>query len=64
MYVTDGEYNATLRKEDSIDTLTPARAQELLAVDFFLVLFFAPRFFAAFLAGPFARRSARRRRPP
>jgi DNA topoisomerase-1 len=31
MYVTDGEYNATLRKEDSIDTLTPERAQELLA---------------------------------
>ena len=30
-YVTDGEYNATLRKDDSIDTLTPARAQELLA---------------------------------
>ena len=31
MYVTDGEYNATLRKEDSLDTLTPERAQELLA---------------------------------
>ena len=31
MYVTDGEYNATLRKDDSIDTLTPERAQELLA---------------------------------
>jgi len=31
MYVTDGEYNATLRKEDSIDTLTSERAQELLA---------------------------------
>ncbi len=31
MYVTDGEYNATLRKEDAIDTLTPERAQELLA---------------------------------
>ena len=25
MYVTDGEYNATLRKDDSIDTLTPER---------------------------------------
>ncbi len=31
MYVTDGEYNATLRKDDSLETLTPARAQELLA---------------------------------
>ena len=31
MYVTDGEYNATLRKEDALDTLTPERAQELLA---------------------------------
>ena len=31
MYVTDGEYNATLRKDDSLDTLTPERAQELLA---------------------------------
>ncbi len=31
MYVTDGEYNATLRKEDSLETLTPERAQELLA---------------------------------
>jgi DNA topoisomerase I len=31
MYVTDGEYNATLRKDDSIDTLTAERAQELLA---------------------------------
>ena len=31
MYVTDGEYNATLRKDDAIDTLTPERAQELLA---------------------------------
>ncbi|MDQ3155189.1 MAG: type I DNA topoisomerase [Actinomycetota bacterium] len=30
-YVTDGEYNATLRKGDAIDTLTPARAAELLA---------------------------------
>lgn len=30
-YVTDGEYNATLRKDDSIDTLTPERAAELLA---------------------------------
>jgi DNA topoisomerase-1 len=31
MYVTDGEYNATLRKEDSLENLTPERAQELLA---------------------------------
>ncbi|MCW2829341.1 MAG: topA, partial [Aeromicrobium sp.] len=31
MYVTDGEYNATLRKDDSLDTLTPERAFELLA---------------------------------
>jgi DNA topoisomerase-1 len=31
MYVTDGEYNATLRKEDSVETITPERAQELLA---------------------------------
>ena len=30
-YVTDGEYNATLRKDDAIDTLTPERAAELLA---------------------------------
>ena len=30
-YVTDGEYNATLRKDDSIDELTPERAAELLA---------------------------------
>ena len=31
MYVTDGEYNATLRKDDALDTLTPERAFELLA---------------------------------
>ncbi len=31
MYVTDGEYNATLRKDDSLEELTPERAQELLA---------------------------------
>ncbi|CAM3160841.1 type I DNA topoisomerase [Nocardioides dubius] len=30
-YVTDGEYNATLRKDDSIEALTPERAAELLA---------------------------------
>ena len=30
-YVTDGEYNATLRKDDSIDALTLERAAELLA---------------------------------
>ncbi|KAA9154923.1 type I DNA topoisomerase [Amycolatopsis acidicola] len=30
-YVTDGEYNATLRKTDSIEDLTPERAAELLA---------------------------------
>jgi DNA topoisomerase-1 len=30
-YVTDGEYNATLRKDDSVEELTPARAAELLA---------------------------------
>jgi DNA topoisomerase-1 len=30
-YVTDGEYNATLRKDDSIDQLTLERAAELLA---------------------------------
>ena len=30
-YVTDGEYNATLRKEDSVESITPARAAELLA---------------------------------
>ncbi|MDQ0378727.1 type I DNA topoisomerase [Amycolatopsis thermophila] len=30
-YVTDGEYNATLRKGDSIEGLTPERASELLA---------------------------------
>ena len=31
MYVTDGEYNATLRKDDALETLTAERAQELLA---------------------------------
>ncbi|MCW2867363.1 MAG: topoisomerase, partial [Marmoricola sp.] len=30
-YVTDGEYNATLRKDDSVAELTPERAAELLA---------------------------------
>jgi len=30
-YVTDGEYNATLRKGDSVEGLTPERASELLA---------------------------------
>ncbi|MCW2759975.1 MAG: topoisomerase [Marmoricola sp.] len=30
-YVTDGEYNATLRKDDSVEVLTLARAAELLA---------------------------------
>ncbi|MEC3979549.1 type I DNA topoisomerase [Amycolatopsis sp. H20-H5] len=30
-YVTDGEYNATLRKDDSIEELTTERASELLA---------------------------------
>jgi len=30
-YVTDGEYNATLRKDDSIEKLTLERAAELLA---------------------------------
>jgi DNA topoisomerase I len=30
-YVTDGEYNATLRKDDDLATLTPERAAELLA---------------------------------
>ena len=30
-YVTDGKTNATLRKEDSVDQITPERAQELLA---------------------------------
>ncbi len=30
-YVTDGEYNATLRKDDSVDELTLERAAELLA---------------------------------
>ena len=31
VYVTDGEYNATLRKDDDVETLTAERAQELLA---------------------------------
>jgi DNA topoisomerase-1 len=31
MYVTDGEYNATLRKDDSLEELTNERAYELLA---------------------------------
>jgi DNA topoisomerase-1 len=30
-YVTDGEYNATLRKGDSVETITLERAAELLA---------------------------------
>ena len=30
-YVTDGEYNATLRKDDSVESLTLERAAELLA---------------------------------
>ena len=30
-YVTDGEYNATLRKGDTVEGLTPERAAELLA---------------------------------
>jgi DNA topoisomerase-1 len=30
-YVTDGEFNATLRKDDSVDTITLERAAELLA---------------------------------
>jgi DNA topoisomerase-1 len=30
-YVTDGEYNATLRKGDDIESLTAERAAELLA---------------------------------
>jgi DNA topoisomerase-1 len=30
-YVTDGEYNATLRKEDSVEAITLERAAELLA---------------------------------
>ncbi|MER5862124.1 type I DNA topoisomerase [Kitasatospora sp. NPDC002040] len=30
-YVTDGETNATLRKDDDVDTITPERGYELLA---------------------------------
>jgi DNA topoisomerase-1 len=30
-YVTDGELNATLRRGDEIETITPERAAELLA---------------------------------
>ncbi|MFY9264165.1 MAG: type I DNA topoisomerase [Solirubrobacterales bacterium] len=30
-YVTDGEYNASLRKGDDVETITPERAAELLA---------------------------------
>jgi DNA topoisomerase I len=30
-YVTDGEYNATLRKDDTVEAITLARASELLA---------------------------------
>ena len=30
-YVTDGEFNATLRKEDSVEAITLERAAELLA---------------------------------
>ena len=31
LYVTDGEHNATLRKDDTPESITPARAAELLA---------------------------------
>lgn len=30
-YVTDGEYNASLRKDDDVEAVTPERAQELLS---------------------------------
>jgi DNA topoisomerase I len=30
-YVTDGEYNATLRKDDTVESVTLERAAELLA---------------------------------
>ena len=30
-YVTDGEVNATLRRTDSVEAMTPERAAELLA---------------------------------
>ncbi len=30
-YVTDGEYNATLRREDAVESITPERGAELLA---------------------------------
>ena len=30
-YVTDGEYNATLRKDDTVESITLERAAELLA---------------------------------
>jgi DNA topoisomerase-1 len=30
-YVTDGEFNATLRRDDSVEEITLARAAELLA---------------------------------
>lgn len=30
-YVTDGEYNATLRKDDTVEAITLERASELLA---------------------------------
>lgn len=30
-YVTDGETNATLRKDDDVETITPERGYELLA---------------------------------
>jgi DNA topoisomerase I len=30
-YVTDGEYNATLRKDDTVEAITLERAAELLA---------------------------------
>jgi DNA topoisomerase I len=30
-YVTDGEFNATLRRGDEIESITPERAAELLA---------------------------------
>ena len=31
VYVTDGTTNATLRKDDDVETVTPERAYELLA---------------------------------
>ena len=59
-YVTDGEYNATLRKDDSVEAITLERAAELLAERRAK----GPAKKAAKKAAKRRRRRPRRRRPP